>query len=153
MTSVGISAPAGLVNACAAWARAAGATTARRGRPATEYWVFALGGKLPEGVPRHVPLKFFALTETIPLQVMPLPHLPPDQLPERRDLLPPAARAEDTKRGLEAVASRLRSGASYAEMEAEVNRLLGTEMEARDADVEGDWELHQAERRGEVIDP
>ncbi len=161
--TVGFYAPPGYRRHCGIYCRVKAEVVPRA--DADEIWVFSRGGEMPPGSIRRwvgkKPLKFFAITVDTdmapeplgPAVITPLPHLAPDRLASRQELLAPAARAAETRSGLEAVAAKLRAGQDYGDLDAEVDRLLGTGLNARDTDVEGDWELTQAQRRGEIVDP
>ena len=47
---------------------------------------------------------------------------------------------ESSKLALDALAARLKAGASYENFDKELDKLLKTEMTERDIGAEGDWE-------------
>lgn len=149
MIRVAVAAPPEILASCQAWAIARGTRSPGRhsGGPAQECWVFSIGGGRPAGILQHVPMKFFAVVGTDPLEVLPLPHLPANQIPTPRELLPPKAHAAETARSLAAIAAALEAGANYGDLDAELDELLGTEMEERDPDIEAEYEMALEEAR------
>ncbi len=129
------------------WAAEKGAVAVHFER-AEEAWVFCANGRFPFAsfpVVFPKPLKFFAATSRgIMMEITALPHLPSDRLPSLSQIQGVDAHASKTNNDLDRLAARLAAGTITSDAyEREADRILGTAMEPRDADVESEYEFRR----------
>jgi len=110
-------------------------------------WAFVSDGNIPDAgrvellqlIGRGVPVLWFAMAKD-KLTATPLIHCGTDYIPERVDLMVPEAFADAVGAKFAAMAKKLLAGASYTDLEAGLDELLGTNMDERDFDAETAWE-------------
>ena len=114
-------------------------------RVAKEVWVFVREGLVSDGMTKEVleaiqlgiPLRWFAVVDLN--TVVPLPHCPPDAVPQPALLLPPQQFAAQAASRFAAMEARLRNGEFYEDVSEGLDELLGTVETERDREAEALW--------------
>jgi hypothetical protein len=112
-----------------------------------EMWVFVVDGVLSSGMKReikeaiknNVMIRWFDATDIN--DISELLHLPPDQMPIKRDFIPNPGKV--TAKKFSEVEALLKQGVKYEDMVESIDDLLGTTLPERDRDAEETYETYR----------